>query len=127
MGNVHCVGLLLRSFVVSTLVLDYSVSACFALDYSFVRSSWMIFVDSFLSFDSRQFSVCTCESASTVAIVVESPLCVDVSFRLRAVVVSTSAFGSRRRLLAVTFDVRCILSTVGVGHSEESFPLAGLA
>ena len=71
----YCVGLLLRSFVVSTLVLDYSVSACFALDYSFVRSSWMIFVDSFLSFDSRQFPVCTCESASTVAIVVELSLC----------------------------------------------------
>jgi len=86
----------------------------------------MIFDDSFLPFVSRQFPVCALLVGDRhLRVCVNCRYrCVSTSaFRRRAVVVSTSAFGSRRRLLAVTLDVRRILSSVGVGHSEESFPL----
>ena len=103
---------------VSTLVLDYSVSASFYVGL-FVLRLWMIFVDSFLSFVVDSF-----RSARHSSVIVHLRVCVYCRYRRRVTVVcrrqlSSSScrcvnvsFCSRRRLLAVTFDVCCILSTV---------------
>ena len=98
---------------VSTLILDYSVSALFCVGLlvrSLSRQS-SAFVDRSLA----SLHWCDRLRGRVPTFDVEQPLRVNVSYC------------SRRRLLAVTFDVRCILSTVFDGHSEELFLLAGLA
>ena len=106
-------GLLLRLSNITTL----DISSLFVLLWNIVLSYCVVRRQSSAFVDRSLASLHWCDRlrGRVPTFDVEQPLRVNVSYC------------SRRRLLAVTFDVCCILSTVFDGHTEELFLLAGLA